>query len=149
MPDIYINTDRPVDRSIVAGINQPQREAPVGAFVAGSSYDTNIYFVLNDGSYDPASGSVNADVQVAISTISDPISGSYTLTDGLAITGDIVYGSSAKSVQDALNALNGGTGPNLGSPGLVDVVKNSDTQYTITFRTFGAKTALNGNTVSL
>ena len=149
MPDIYINTDRPVDRSIVAGINQPQREAPIGAFVAGSSYDTNIYFVRNDGSFDPASGSVNADVQVAISTISDPVSGSYTLTDGLAITGDIVYGSSAKSVQDALNDLNGGTGPNLGSPGLVDVVKNSDTQYTITFRTFGAKTALNGNTVSL
>ena len=149
MPDIYINTDRPVDRSIVAGINQPQREAPVGAFVAGSSYDTNLYFVRNDGSFDPASGSVNADVQIAISTISDPVSGSYTLTDGLAITGNIVYGSSAKSVQDALNALNGGTGPNLGSPGLVDVVKNSDTQYTITFRTFGAKTALNGNTVSL
>tara|TARA_R110002153_G_scaffold61156_2_gene165063 strand:- start:930 stop:2525 length:1596 start_codon:yes stop_codon:yes gene_type:complete len=147
--DIYINTDRPVDRSIVAGINQPQREAPVGAFVAGSSYDTNIYFVRNDGSFDPASGSVSADVQIAISTISDPVSGSYTLTDGSAITGDIVYGSSSKIVQDALNALNGGAGPSLGSPGLVDVVKNSDTQYTITFRTFGAKTALNGNTVSL
>ena len=146
MPDIFINTQRPVDRSIVAGINQPQREAPVGAFVAGSTYDTNLYFVLNDGTYDAASGAAGQDVQVAISTISEPESGDFTLTDGTDTTAAIAYGATAQAVEDALNALNTDTGPN-GS--LVDVVKQSNTQYTVTFRTLGAQTAISGSTVSL
>ena len=146
MPDIYINTERPVDRSIVAGINQPQREAPAGAFVAGSSYDTNIYFVLNDGTYDAASGQAGQDVQVAISTIGKPQSGTFTLTDGTDTTTPIEYGASGLDVQTALNALNTDTGP---FADLVDVVKQSDTQYAITFRTLGAQTVLSGSTVSL
>ena len=146
MPDIFINTQRPVDRSIVAGINQPQREAPIGAYVAGSTYDTNLYFVLNDGTYDAASGQAGQDVQVAISTISEPESGDFTLSDGTVTTTAITYGASAQTVEDALNALNTDTGP-LGS--LVDVVKQSNTQYTVTFRTLGAQTALSGSTVSL
>ena len=100
MPDIYINTERPVDRSIVAGINQPQREAPAGAFVAGSSYDTNIYFVLNDGTYDAASGQAGQDVQVAISTIGKPQSGTFTLTDGTDTTAAIEFGASGLDVED-------------------------------------------------
>ena len=146
MPDIFINTERPVDRSIVAGINQPQREAPAGAFVAGSSYDTNLYFVLNDGTYDAASGQAGQDVQVAISTIGKPQGGTYTLTDGTDTTAAIEYGASAQAVEDALNALNTDTGP---FADLVDVVKQSDTQYSITFRTLGAQTVLSGSTVSL
>ena len=146
MPDIFINTQRPVDRSIVAGINQPQREAPVGAFVAGSTYDTNLYFVLNDGTYDAASGAAGQDVQIAISTISEPESGDFTLTDGTDTTAAIAYAATAQVVEDALNALNTDTGPN-GS--LVDVVKQSNTQYTVTFRTLGAQTAISGSTVSL
>ncbi|MGB1179360.1 MAG: hypothetical protein ACPG4J_08870, partial [Lentibacter algarum] len=86
MPDIFINTQRPVDRSIVAGINQPQREAPAGAFVAGSSYDINLYFVLNDGTYDSRSGGGTTDVQLAVGTIATPQSGSFTLTDGTDTT---------------------------------------------------------------
>ena len=146
MPDIFINTQRPVDRSIVAGINQPQREAPIGAYVAGSTYDTNLYFVLNDGTYDAASGQAGQDVQVAISTIGKPQSGTYTLTDGTDTTAAIEYGASAQAVEDALNALNTDTGP---FADLVDVVKQSDTQYSITFRTLGAQTVLSGSTVSL
>ena len=46
----------------------------------------------------------------------------------------------------ALNALNTDTGP---FADLVDVVKQSDTQYAITFRTLGAQTVLSGSTVSL
>ena len=149
MPDIYINTDRPVDRSIVAGINQPQREAPIGAFVAGSSYDVNLYFVKNDGTYNALSGVGGTDIHVAISTISRPESGTFTLTDGTDTTSAISYGASAQVVEDALNALNSDTGLNLGTVSLVDVVKVNDTQYTITFRTFGAMTALSGSTVSL
>ena len=149
MPDIFINTDRPVDRSIVAGINQPQREAPIGAFVAGSSYDVNLYFVQNDGSYNALSGVGGTDIHVAISTISRPESGTFTLTDGTDTTSAISYGASARVVEDALNALNSDTGLNLGTVSLVDVVKVNDTQYTITFRTFGAMTALSGSTVSL
>ena len=147
--DIFINTDRPVDRSIVAGINQPQREAPIGAFVAGSSYDINLYFVKNDGSYNALSGVGGTDIHVAISTISRPESGTFTLTDGTDTTSAISYGASAQVVEDALNALNSDTGLNLGTVSLVDVVKVNDTQYTITFRTFGAMTALSGSTVSL
>ena len=147
--DIFINTDRPVDRSIVAGINQPQREAPIGAFVAGSSYDVNLYFVKNDGSYNALSGVGGTDIHVAISTISRPESGTFTLTDGTDTTSAISYGASAQVVEDALNALNSDTGLNLGTVSLVDVVKVNDTQYTITFRTFGAMTALSGSTVSL
>ena len=146
MPDIFINTQRPIDRSIVAGINQPQREAPIGAYVAGSTYDTNLYFVLNDGTYDAASGAAGQDVQVAISTIATPESGTFTLSDGTDTTAAITYGASAQTVEDALNALNTDTGPN-GS--LVDVVKQSNTQYTVTFRTLGAQTAISGSTVSL
>ena len=149
MPDIFINTDRPVDRSIVAGINQPQREAPIGTFVAGSSYDVNLYFVKNDGSYDALSGVGGTDIHVAISTISRPESGTFTLTDGTDTTAALTYGASAQVVEDALNALNSDTGLNLGTVSLVDVVKVNDTQYTITFRTFGAMTALSGSTVSL
>ena len=147
--DIFINTDRPVDRSIVAGINQPQREAPIGAFVAGSSYDINLYFVKNDGTYNSLSGVGGTDIHVAISTISRPESGTFTLTDGTDTTSAISYGASAQVVEDALNALNSDTGLNLGTVSLVDVVKVNDTQYTITFRTFGAMTALSGSTVSL
>jgi hypothetical protein len=149
MPDIFINTDRPVDRSIVAGINQPQRESPIGAFVAGSSYDINLYFVKNDGSYNALSGVGGTDIHVAISTISRPESGTFTLTDGTDTTSAISYGASAQVVEDALNALNSDTGLNLGTASLVDVVKANDTQYTITFRAFGAMTALSGGAVSL
>ena len=46
----------------------------------------------------------------------------------------------------ALNALNTDTGP---LADLVDVVKQADTQYAITFRTLGAQTVLSGSTVSL
>ena len=148
MPDIFINTQRPVDRSIVAGINQPQREAPAGAFVAGSSYDINLYFVLNDGTYDSRSGGGTTDVQLAVGTIATPQSGSFTITDGTD-TATIEYGASAQAVEDALNALNSDTGPNVGTASLVDVEKQSDTQYTITWRTLGAMTALSGASVSL
>jgi hypothetical protein len=110
MPDIYINTERPIDRAIVAGINQPQREAPIGAFMAGSSYDVNLYFVKNDGTYDAASGDAGASVQVAISTLGKPQSGTFTLTDGVDTTTALEYGASALDVQTALNALNGGAG---------------------------------------
>ncbi len=147
MPDIYINTDRPVDRSIVAGINQPQREAPVGAFVAGSSYDTNLYFVKNDGTYDP--DAVGGSVEVAVSTIGSTKSGTFTITDGTDTTAALSYGSSAQTVEDALNALNSGTGLILGTTSLVDVVKVSNDQYTWTARSFGAMTVLSAATVSL
>ncbi len=146
MPDIYINTDRPVDRSIVAGINQPQREAPIGALVAGSSYDTNLYFVKNDGTYDAASGDAGASVQVAISTLGKPQSGTFTLTDGTDTTEAISYGATALEVQTALNALNGGAGA---FSDQVSVEKVSDTQYAVTFDSLGAQSVLSGSTVSL
>lgn len=144
--DLFINTERPVDRSIVAGINQPQREAPAGAYVAGSSYDVNIYFILNDGTYNAASGDAGTDVQLAISTIGETQSGTFTITDGTDTTDAIAYGSSAQTVEDALNALNSDTGP---FADLVDVTKQSDSQYTITFRTVGAQTVLSASSVSL
>lgn len=149
MPDIYINTERSVDRSIVAGINQPQREAPAGTLVAGSSYDINLYFVNNDGTYDAASGDAGTDVKLAIGTISTPQDGTFTLTDGTDTTTALSYGVSAQVVEDALNALNSNTGTSLGTASLVDVVKQSDTQYSVTMRTFGAMTALGGSSVSL
>jgi hypothetical protein len=110
MPDIYINTERPIDRAIVAGINQPQREAPIGAFMAGSSYDVNLYFVKNNGTYDAASGDAGASVQVAISTLGKPQSGTFTLSDWAATTSALNYGATALEVQTALNALNSGAG---------------------------------------
>ena len=149
MPDIYINTDRTIDRSIVAGITQPQREAPIGSLVAGSSYDTNLYFVKNDGTYDAASGAAGQSVKVAISTLGKTQSGTFTLTDGTDTTAAIEYGASAQTIEDALNDLNGATGLELGTTSKVDVVKVSDTQYALTFRAFGAQTALDGSTVSL
>ena len=149
MPDIFINTERPVDRSIVSGLNQPQREAAASAWVAGSSYDVNLYFVQNDGTYDAVSGQAGQTVELAIAPVSEPESGTFTLTDGTDTTAAISYGASGQDVEDALNALNSGTGPNLGTASLVDVEKVSDTQYAITFRTLGAMTALSGNTVSL
>jgi hypothetical protein len=150
MPDIFINTERPVDRSIVAGINQPQREAPAGAYVAGSSYDINLYFIQNDGTYDSRSGDAGTDVQLAISTIATPDNGTWTLTDGLgSVTDALTYGASAQAVEDALNALNSDTGPDNGTASLVDVEKQSDGQYTITWRTLGAQTALSGTSLSL
>ena len=149
MPDIFINTERPIDRSIVAGINQPQREALKQSYVAGSSYDVNLYFVKNDGTYDSRSGGARTDVQFAISTISEPKSGTFTLTDGTDTTAEIEYGASAKDVQDALNALNSDTGPNTGTASLVDVDKRNDGQYTITWRELGTMTALSGASVSL
>ena len=149
MPDIFINTERPVDRSIVAGLNQPQREAAASAWVAGSSYDVNLYFVQNDGTYDAASGQAGQTVELAIAPVSEPESGTFTLTDGTDTTAAISFGASGQDVEDALNALNSDTGPNLGTASLVDVEKVSDTQYAITFRTLGSMTALSGNTVSL
>ena len=150
MPDIFINTERPVDRSIVAGLNQPQREAKAGAFVAGSSYDINLYFVRNDGTYDPVSGEAGQTIDLAIAPISAPQSGTFTLSDGTDTTDALSYGASAQTVEDALNALNSATGPNCGTASLVDVVKESDGQYAITFRTLGANgTALTGTSVSL
>ncbi|MGB2560207.1 MAG: hypothetical protein ACPIG6_06395, partial [Akkermansiaceae bacterium] len=149
MPDIFINTERPVDRSIVAGLNQPQREAAASAWVAGSSYDVNLYFVQNDGTYDAASGQAGQTVELAIAPVSEPESGTFTLTDGTDTTAAISFGASGQDVEDALNALNSGTGPNLGTASLVDVEKVSDTQYAITFRTLGAMTALSGASVSL
>jgi hypothetical protein len=150
MPDIFINTERPVDRSIVAGINQAQREAPAGAYVAGSSYDINLYFIQNDGTYDSRSGDAGTDVQLAISTIATPDNGTWTLTDGLgSVTDALTYGASAQAVEDALNALNSDTGPDNGTASLVDVEKQSDGQYTITWRTLGAQTALSGTSLSL
>ena len=149
MPNIFINTERPIDRSIVAGINQPQREALKQSYVAGSSYDINLYFVKNDGTYDSRSGGASTDVQLAISTISEPKSGTFTLTDGTDTTAQIEYGASAKDVQDALNALNSDTGPNTGTASLVDVDKRNDGQYTITWRDLGTMTALSGASVSL
>ena len=149
MPDIFINTERPIDRSIVAGINQPQKEALKQSYVAGSSYDVNLYFVKNDGTYDSRSGGASTDVQFAISTISEPKSGTFTLTDGTDTTAQIEYGASAKDVQDALNALNSDTGPNTGTASLVDVDKRNDGQYTITWRELGTMTALSGASVSL
>ena len=85
-------------------------------------------------------------MQVAISTISEPESGDFTLTDGTDTTAAIAYWATAQAVEDALNALNTDTGPNCS---LVDVVKQSNTQYTVTFRTLGAQTAISGSTVSL
>ncbi len=149
MPDIYINTDRTIDRSIVAGINQPQREVQIGALVAGSSYDTNLYFVKNDGTYDALSGDAGASVQVAISTLGKPQSGTFTLTDGTDTTSPLSYGATAQEIEDALNALNGDTGLELGTTSKVDVEKVNNTQYALTFRTFGAMTAIEGSTVSL
>lgn len=149
MPDIFINTEKPVDRAIVAGLNQPQREAASSAWVAGSSYDINLYFVQNDGTYDAASGQAGQTVELAIAPVSEPESGTFTLTDGTDTTAAISYGASGQDVEDALNALNSDTGPNLGTASLVDVEKVNDTQYAITFRTLGAMTALSGNTVSL
>jgi hypothetical protein len=146
MPDIYINTERPIDRAIVAGINQPQREAPIGAFTAGSSYDVNLYFVKNDGTYDAASGDAGASVQVAISTLGKPQSGTFTLTDGVDTTSAIEYGASALDVQTALNALNGGAGA---FSNQVAVEKVNDQQYAITFASLGTVDALSGSTVSL
>jgi hypothetical protein len=113
MPDIYINTDRTIDRSIVAGINQPQREAPIGALVAGSSYDTNLYFVRNDGTYDPASGASGQSVEVTISAIAEPRGGTFTLTDILDTTAEIEFGASASTLQSAINELNNGAGIDL------------------------------------
>ena len=62
------------------------------------------------------------DVQVAISTIATPESGTYTLTDGTDTTAAIEFGASGLDVQTALNALNTDTGP---FADLVDVVKQS------------------------
>ena len=149
MPDIFINTERPVDRSIVAGLNQPQREAASSAWVAGSSYDVNLYFVQNDGTYDAASGQAGQTVELAIAPVSEPESGTFTLTDGTDTTAALSFGASGQDVEDALNELNSDTGPNLGTASLVDVEKVSDTQYAITFRTLGAMTALSGSSVSL
>ncbi len=146
MPDIYINTDRTIDRSIVAGISQPQREVQIGALVAGSSYDTNLYFVKNDGTYDALSGDAGASVQVAISTLGKPQGGTFTLTDGVDTTTALSYGATALEVETALNALNAGEGA---FSDQVSVVKVSDTQYAVTFDTFGAADVLSGSTVSL
>ncbi len=149
MPDLFINTQRPVDRSIVAGANQPQRETLAGIYVAGSTYNFNLYFVRNDGSYDPASGDDATDVQLAISTLGRTISGTFTLSDGIDTTEPIENGATAEVVEEALNKLNGGTGLNLGSPSLVDVRKENDTQYNITFRSTGAMSAIVGDSVTL
>ena len=46
--------------------------------MAGSSYDVNLYFTQNDGTYDAASGQAGQAVELAIALVSEPESGTFT-----------------------------------------------------------------------
>ena len=143
--DIFINTDLPIDQCVVIGTNRPTRQAPLTAFVEGADQDVNLYLIKSDGSFDSRSGAaVSVDVAVARDG-AEPQSGTFTISEGANQTAPIEYGSGAQAVEDALNALNDGAGPN----GLVDVSKLANDLYSVVWRENGAQSALVGESVNL
>lgn len=110
--DIYINTDQPIDRAVVAGANQPTRRLALAEFVEGATQTANLYFVKNDGTFDARSGDAAVAVKASVGRDNAvPASGTFKITDyNGQDTADISYGASAQAVEDALNALNGGLG---------------------------------------
>ena len=110
--NIYINTDQPIDRAVVAGANQPTRRFALAEFVEGATQTANLYFVKNDGTFDARSGDAAVAVRASVGRDNAvPASGTFTLKDaGNAETAAIAYGASAQAVEDAINALNGGAG---------------------------------------
>ena len=131
--DIYINTDQPIDRAVVAGANQPTRRLALAEFVEGASQTANLHFVKNDGTYDARSGDAGVAVKVSVGRENAvPASGTFKITDyNGQDTANITYGASAQAVEDALNALNGGMGLELNTSysstdGVDDSLINAD-----------------------
>jgi len=147
--DLFINTDAgSIETAVVAGLTRPRQPVPMWTIVEGETQDINLYLVKSNGTYDSLSGSGAASVKVSITKPgAKPSSGSFTITDaGAAVTSAIPYGASGSAVEDYLNALNAGTGPD---GALVDVYKISDSLYSLIWRTVGARTTLTANSVDL
>lgn len=137
--DLYISTKNPIRSALVRSLDN---NAPIAApeFIAGDTMPlVNIYLIDGEGGYDDAAGDAGYTPRLAIGNIGGvPTGGTFTLTDGTYTTSALAYNVSAAAMQTALNALNGGAGPDGGTV----VVTGEFPRYIVTWNAAGNRAAL-------
>lgn len=146
--EIFINTDlKDLTANAVANKNRPTQVVRLPQIIEGECLNVELSLVNSGGGYDTRSGDSGVALAVGVSAQgATATSGTFTLTAHTATTGPIAYNASAQAVEDALNALNAGTGA-YGS--LVAVTKLAAGSYRIVFDDPGARTEFGGTSIDL
>lgn len=137
---LTVNTARSnVNTALNASVTQPYTPKAFPALTFGETQDVLLYLIDSANSYDARSGAAGYTPRISVTLPSlRPTSGTFTVSDGVdTITAD--YDASASELEEALNAMNAGTGP---SGDLVSVEKFANGSFSVLFDTVGAQAAL-------